>query len=232
MKRPVILVLALFLLVVSFAAAAGAELVTKFTIHSEYQSPIPGLSVNIIIWDYEVSRQGDAGSIAIVYDQKQKVGCRAELYFAENRALRQADCYRLLRGEEVCSASQFALEKPALLSSTIIPGDWLNRPLPFSYVCEKSDYSVYEQIGSARFVAHLQVDDKPIRVSEARSAGMLREDLQDSLSGSENLYLVAVKRVGGDGSEELLLEQLWLEGDSFWLYEAKGGRRSWRVLEK
>ena len=212
--------------------SASAASCVEFSVHSEYQSPIPGQSSNVVRWRFKESCLGAGGVMMEIDDSEQKVGCRAELYYNADWSLEQSDSFRWVRGEEVCSASQYDESKPVILGETIIPGDWLNRPLPFAYEAQKREVVVYEQIGTTRFAAYLKIQDQEISRAQARAQGMIRDNLQIGLDSSGRLYLVEVKRDSGNGTQELLMRQLWFEGDRFWLYEAKGGRQSWRVLEK
>ena len=235
MKRFFPLLLLLLLLVVAAGlqvpvVRAQAE-VTR-TILSEYRSLIPGRANNQVRWQFKEYNLGAEGYEIEVEDQEQKVGCRAELYLNPARRLEQADCFRWVNRQEVCSAGQYDKHKPALLNATIIPGDWLNRELPFIPLEKERKTVVYEQIGTSRFATYLEIRDQLLSRAEARSRGLIRDDLQVNLPESGNLYLVEVLRDNGRGQPEVLLQQLWLTGDRFWLYEAKGGRRSWRVLGK
>ena len=227
------------LLLLFLVAAAGlqvpvvrAQAGVIRTIISEYRSLIPGRANNQVRWQFKEYNRGAEGYEIEVEDQEQKVGCRAELYLSPARRLEQADCFRWVNRQEVCGANQYDPQKPALINATIIPGDWLNRELPFAPLPKKQKVVIYEQIGTSRFATYLEIQDRSISRAEARSQGLIRDDLQAGLSGSGDLYLVEVARDNGSGQPEIILRQLWLTGDSFWLYEAKGGRRSWRVLEK
>ena len=227
MKKIIMLgVVCLFAMV--FAYPTQADL----TIVSEYQSLVPGRPANTVFWNFSEEPLADGGNMIEVRDRDQKMGCRVELYYNDCQALVQADVYREVRGREVCDARQYLAGKPALLNHTIIPGDWLNRPLPFIAESKKRVYVVYEQIGTARFADYLEVQEKPISFAQALADGMLRVDRQDGLSEPEKLYLVEVRRGRRGEYQELILQQLWVEGDQFWLFEAKNGRRSWRLVEE
>ncbi len=219
------------ILVPAIYAGTNPEVVATRTIVSEYRSPLPGRAVNEVRWQFVESTTTDGYMVDIV-DIDQKVGCRAELYFSESQKLEQADCFRWIEGAEVCSANRYDIKKPALLNATIIPGDWLNRSLPFVYQPDKQKVVLYEQIGTTRFSSFLKVQDRKISREEALAQGMLREDLQAGLAVAGQLYLVEISRTSNDGNQDLLLQQLWFAGDNFWLYESKAGRQSWRVLRK
>ncbi len=222
-----------FLLFISLPAAyAGSgQAVANYEIISEYQSPVPGSAVNEVRWQFAGRVTAD-GYMVEIEDLDQKVGCRAELYFSSNHVLEQADCFRWVKGAEVCSANQYDTKKPALLNATIIPGDWLNRPLPFVHQANKRKVVLYEQIGTSRFANYLIVQDRQISRQEALAQGMIRDDLQTGLAVAGQLYLVEISRAGNGASQDLLLQQLWRVGDNFWLYESKAGRSSWRLLQK
>ncbi len=231
MKRSLLLVMLLIPVLFSNTLAAAENV--SYTVVSEYQSLIPGRVSNVVSWQFTESGVGENGFEVEIEDLAQKVGCRAELYFASNRVLEQADCFRWVNGEEICSANRYEVDKPAILSSTIIPGDWLNRPLPFVYNAGKRKFITYEQVGTTRFVTYLMVRDRRITLQEAISAGMIRDDLNMDSAVSGPLYLVEITANSGNGGQEkVLLQQLWVEGGVFWLYETKDGRRSWRVLQK
>lgn len=219
---------ATLLMAVLFPLVSRADV----SIVSEYQSPFPGQPLNTVFWDFIEVALADGGTMIEVQDRDQKMGCRAELYYDEKQALVQADAYRNVRGDEVCDARRYSAVKPAILSYSLVPGDWLNRSLPFAAVSEKREYAVYEQIGTARFTANLEVQERPVSFAQALSSGMIRNDLQGGLVKAEKLYIVEVKRRGGGGRLELVLQQLWMEGDRFWLFEAKNGRRSWRLAKE
>jgi hypothetical protein len=225
-------VLFLLLFISLPVAYAGSDhVVANYEIISEYQSPVPGRAVNEVRWQFAGRVTAD-GYMIEIEDLDQVVGCRAELYFSSNQVLEQADCFRWVKGAEVCSANQYDTKKPALLNASIIPGDWLNRPLPFVYQANKRKVVLYEQIGTSRFANYLIIQDRQISWQEALAQGMIRDDLQAGLAGADQFYLVEVSRAGNGAKPDLLLQQLWLAGDNFWLYESKAGRRSWRLLQK
>ena len=219
---------AAFLLVTVFSLPAYAGV----TVFSEYHSLIPGQRVNSVFWVFTDKFLADGEKVTEINDRDQKMGCRAELYYNGSQNLVQADCYREVRGDEVGDARQYSVGMPALLDRSIVPGDWLNRPLPFVAESEKREYVVYEQIGTARFAAYLEVQERSTSFAEALSSGMIRTDLQGGLVEPETLYIVEVKRKSGDGRRELILQQLWVVGEHFWRFEAKAGRRSWRLAEE
>ena len=226
MKR--IIILAVICL---FATALSTPVQADLTVVSEYRSLVPGRPSNTVFWNFTEEILVEGGTMVEVRDRDQKMGCRAELFYNESQALVQADGYREVRGSEVCDARQYHAGKPAIMNHGIVPGDWLNRPLPFIVESKKREYIVCEQIGTARFAEYLEVQEKPISFAQALSAGMVRADLQDGLQEAEKLYLVEIKRRSGKDRMELLLQQLWAEDDRFWLFEAKNGRRSWRLVE-
>lgn len=221
----------LFLVAPASAGTNPVVTVTR-TIVSEYRSPMPGRAVNEVRWQFVARATAEAGYMVEIEDIDQKVGCRAELYFSKSQKLEQADCFRWVKGAEVCSANRYDTKKPALLSATIIPGDWLNRPLPFVYQPAQRKVVLYEQIGTSRFANYLVVQDRKISRKEALAQGMIREDLQDSLDIDGQLYLVEISRKDDGVNQDSRLQQLWLAGDNFWLYESQAGRRSWRLLQK
>ena len=208
---------------------AGAGL--SWFVRSEYQSLMPGQSKTTVVWQFDRQLSADGDLKLLVYDRDNKVRCRAEFFFVSEGALVQADCYREVRGLEICDAKRYVATDPVLLTQTLIPGDWLNGPLPFVFDDEINTYTVRELIGTTTFTSHLKTRQKSISYNEAVATGMLKPDLQADEGKKNNLRLVRVARLCGD-REEVVLEQLWAEGDIFWLYEAKNERQSWRLADE
>lgn len=209
-------------------AASGADLL--WLVKSEYISPAPGQGKTILVWEFESELLPDGDRVVSVRERDNRARCRAELFFNSEDNLVQTDCYRTVRDEELVNSHRYVAAKPVIMSHTIIPGDWLNRKLPFAAETEVDEYVVYDQIGNARFANYLGVSDKLITYSEAVAAGMIRGE-QKNIAKQKKLYVAEVKRNSGERSD-LLLRQLWQEGDNFWLFEEKGGRRSWRIIEE
>ncbi len=205
---------------------------SKWYVLSEYTSQIPGQLPTTVLWKFDRQSLESGGFKWKVQDSNEVVRCRAEFYFNVSGALEQADCYRKVQKDEICDARQYVVSRPALLNQTLIPGDWLNRSLPFVFEAGKRDMVLYEQIGTSRFANYIEIQDRRISRDEAFAKGLLRADLQFDLPASAELGLVEVRRVVDGDASDLLLQQLWLAGDNFWLYESKSGRRSWRVLQK
>lgn len=227
-----ILVLVLCLILTWIFTVPGVQAGQSWFVLSEYSNQMPRQQQATILWEFAQLSLVDGGFEWTVQDRDKLVRCRAELYFTASGALEQADCYREIQGEEISDARLYNINSLALLNQTLIPGDWLNRPLPFTYEAKKCDIVLYEQVGTTRFANYLEVQDRKISREEALGEGMIRKDLQAGLSDKGQLYLVEVRRASDSGNNDLLLQQLWLDGDNLWFYESKAGRRSWRILQK
>jgi len=220
------LVLLLIYSVFSFPVLAVAAETHEWIVRSEYQSPVPGQEKSTIWWQFE--RQILAhGAQVLVTDLNGRVKTRAELYYNQENALFQADCYRQRRGEEVCDARIYDSSAPVLLDQSLVPGDWLNRSLPFVPQAGTSEFLVKTKIGTTGFSSHLLVTDTKLGLAEARTSGMINT-VNETLARGQKLCLVTVRRVAGSNPDAVLLRQLWVPGDNFWIFEEKGGRRSWR----
>lgn len=210
---------------------ATAEKVDTWVVRSEYQSPIPGRDKSTVWWQFERQILAHGEELVAVTDLNQRVRTRAELYYNQNNALSQVDCYRQLRGEEICDARLYDTGAPVLINQSLVPGDWLNRELPFVPRPEVGEYVVKEMIGTTGFSSRLLVQEREMALSEARSNGMIGSD-NEALLQKQGLYLVTVRKIIESRPDTVLLRQLWAVGDNFWLYEEKEGRRSWRCQQK
>ena len=225
------ILLGLFLL----AVAAGlpdhpvaAEEVESWVVRSEYQSPIPGRGKSTIWWRFEPRHLLSGETQVLVTDLNARVEARVELYYDQENSLHQVDCYRYRRGEEICDARIYDVVSPVIMNQTMIPGDWLNRRLPFVDQEKVGEYFVKEKIGVTGFSSHFLVAEKGIGLAEAQSLGMISSD-NELFMQDQRLRLVTVSKVMGSREDlTLIMRQLWAVGDNFWLYEEKGGRRSWR----
>ncbi len=212
-------------------AAVAEDGVTRL-IRSEYQSPIPGREKSTIWWLFASSTTASGGTRVLVTDRDLRAQTRAELYYDQQNVLLQVDCYRQRRGQEICEARIYDSSAPVIMSQSLIPGDWLNRQLPFVPREKVGEYLVKEQVGVTVFSSRLQITEKEIELDEACNLAMINSDNQ-ALVQERRLRLVTVNKVMGAGEEKLLLmRQLWAVGDSYWLYEEKGGRRSWRCAQQ
>ena len=229
--RQILLSLILLLGIVGSANLAAAEKTQTWIVRSEYQSPIPGREKSTIWWQFEQQILAHGEVLVVVTDLDQRVRTRAELYYNRQGALSQADCYRQRRGEEICDARLYDTGAPVLINQSLVPGDWLNHELPFVPRAEVGEYSVKEMIGITGFSSRLLVQEQEMGLAKARSAGMIGSD-NEALVGNQNPYLITVSKVTGSRSDAVLLRQLWLVGDNFWLYEEKEGRQSWRHQQK
>ncbi len=212
--------------VLSLPALAVAVETHNWVVRSEYQSPVPGRQKSTIWWQFQPQILGD-GVMVEVTDLNGRVKTRAELYFDQENALSQADCYRQRRGEEICDARIYDSSVPVLLNQSLVPGDWLNRGLPFVPQVDSVEYLIKTKIGTTGFSLHVLITDAMLDVAEARTMGMINSDNEALLHG-QKLYLVTVRKVLGSNMDSVLLRQLWVSGDNFWIFEEKGGRRSWR----
>lgn len=205
---------------------AEAEKVESWVVRSEYRSPVPGREKSTIWWRFE-SRSLANGEVEMaVSDVNGRVKARAEFYYDQGNNLLQADCYRHVRGEEICDARIYDLSAPAIINQTLIPGDWLSCEQPFVVNEESREYLVNHKIGITGFSSHLRVQEQEVSMQEALDSGMIGDD--NRLSGEgKHLRLLTVVRIMGS-REEILMRQLWAVGGNFWLYEEKGARCSWR----
>ena len=230
--RQMLLGLLLLVGVAGLPYPAEAEDGAGWVVRSEYQSPIPDRGKSTIWWRF-VSRISASGEAQVaVTDLNERVKTRAELFYNQENVLLQVDCYRHRRGQEICDARLYDAGAPVIMNQSLIPGDWLNRQQPFAVREEASEYIVKERVGITVFSSHLLVTEKEIGLAEARSSGMIESD-NEALGRDKKLRLVTVSKVmGADEERILLMRQLWAVGDSFWLYEEKAGRRSWRCERK
>ena len=222
------MVLGLFMLVgiwgLPFQVEAGEA--ESWVVRSEYQSPVPGRGKSTIWWRFESRYFANGEAQVAVSDVNGRIKARAEFYYDQAKGLVQVDCYRHLRGEEICDARIYDAGAPVIMNQTLIPGDWLNREQPFAVREEVKEYLVKEKVGVTGFSSRLSVQESELSLAEAIASGMVEAD--NELSGQgKRLRLVTVTKVMGL-REEVLMRQLWAVGDDFWLYEEKGGRRSWR----
>jgi hypothetical protein len=229
----------IFLSLLLLAASVGlpglaeADAAQSWVVRSEYQSPIPGRDKSTIRWHFErrVSAQGEVR--VLVSDFDGRVQSRAELYFDRNHALVQVDCYRQRRGQEIVEARIYDIKAPAIMNQSLVPGDWLNRELPFIVREKANEYLVKEKVGAAVFSSHLLVTEESINWAEAQAAGMIGSDNHDLVASDRPLRLVTVSKIIDARTKAIpLLRQLWAVGDSFWLYEEKDGRHSWRCQQQ
>jgi hypothetical protein len=230
MVRRIILSLILLFVILATALPTLAENDSSWIVHSEYQSPVPGREKSTIWWIFKASESELGERQVFVKDYNARVQCRAELYYDQNNNLVQVDCYRQGREEEVCDAVNYDAVSPAIVNQSLVPGDWLNRELPFAPQNKACEYLVKEKIGVTIFSSHIKVVDEVVTLAEARALGMIKADNENLVQGQQ-LYLVSVKKV--EGLELVpVMQQLWAAGDRFWLYEEKDGRRSWRCQQK
>ncbi|HDS15421.1 MAG TPA: hypothetical protein ENN66_02150 [Proteobacteria bacterium] len=194
---------------------------------SEYQSPVPGRGNSIICWRFAERTLASGEMLVAVRDVRGSRAIRADLWYDSDRRLVRVDCYRQVRGREEKVATTYAAAQPVLLNQTLIPGDWLNRPLPFVAQEGRREYQLQEQVKDTVFASHLRIEEERISSAAATAAGMLGRQNQVAAAGPD-LYLVTVTRLMGTSTEVPVLRQLWASGDSFWLYEEKAGRCSWR----
>jgi len=228
----ILLGLILFLGITGLSNLAAAEKNLTWVVHSEYQNPVPGSAKSTIWWRFERQILANGEARVLVTDLDGRVQSRAELYFDQNHALAQVDCYRQRRGEEIADARIYDIAAPVVMSQSLIPGDWLNRQQPFIARNLPHEYLVKEKIGTTVFSTRLLVTEEGVSLSEALAAGMIRSDNQ-GLVQDQVLRLVNVSKIMGTKADlSPLMRQLWVVGDSFWLYEEKAGRRSWRCQKQ
>ncbi len=228
----ILLGLILFLGITGLPNLAAAEKNQTWVVRSEYQSPIPGKEKSTIWWQFErqISAKGEAR--VLVTDLEGRVQSRAELYYDQNHELAQVDCYRQRRGEEIVDAQVYDVTAPVIIDQSLVPGDWLNREQPFAAQGNAQEYLIKEKIGTTVFSSRILVTEASVSLPEALAAGMIRSDNQ-GLAQGQLLRLVTVSKLMGTETElSPLMRQLWAVGDSFWLYEEKAGRRSWRCQKQ
>jgi len=224
----ILLSLLLLVGITGSASLAAAEKNQTWVVRSEYQSPIPGKEKSTIWWQFERQILVNGEARVVVTDLEGRVQSRAELYYDLNDALAQADCYRQRRGEELVDARVYDVTVPVIINQSLVPGDWLNREQPFAARKKADEYLIKEQIGTTVFSSRILVTEESVSYSEALAAGMIGSDNQGLVQG-KTLRLVTVSKLMRTEAElSPLMRQLWAVGDSFWLYEEKAGRRSWR----
>lgn len=223
----------LFLLfsLLSTPGLTRAENPKTLIVRSEYHSPIPGQGNSIIWWRFAPQGSESGVSEVLVTDLNDRVETRVELYYDHKNSLVQVDCYRQRRGEEVCDARIYDATAPVLMTQSLVPGDWLNRGLPFVPKTDVSEFLVKTKIGTTVFSSHLLVTDAETDMNDARSLGMINLDNEILVHGKK-LYLVTVRRNLGLSQDTVVLRQLWVSGDDFWIFEERGNRRSWRVSQE
>ena len=85
------------------------------------------------------------------------------------------------------------------------------------------DAVIKKQAGGATFSYKVRRETRDISLNEAMAENMVNEEMAGNLTG-KGLRLITVWK-----GEELLVRQLWPEGDSWWVYEETPLRKSWRV---
>lgn len=219
----------LCLAMLSVSSSGRAEEAEKWVIRSEFQSPVPGSKKSTTRWLFEKRILASDGTALInVSELDGRAKVRAMFYYDLNKRLVQADYFRSAREGEICEAQSYDPSAPAIMNKTIIPGDWLNRELPFVERGRADEYHIVEKVGITGFSSHLIVEEREVSRELVIALGMLERD-GELLNQAKNLCLVTVSKALGTGEEMVLMHQLWAVGDDFWLYEEKGGRRSWFV---
>lgn len=94
--------------------------------------------------------------------------------------------------------------------------------LPVEQAEDSTAYEYRRQLGGHIFVETIQVERVEINPQEALRNGWLRGEVQS------NKQLVMI-RAFSQRTKALLVQQLWADGDHWWIYEETPVRLSWRV---
>ena len=209
-------------------SASGGSLAPRWVVKSTYHNPVTGRSTPPLFWEFVVEYQ-DTETLVSVRDVNGRAGFRAGLLYDRNGCLIRADCFNKMGDRELKVTRSFDAEKPAILEDSLVPGDWLNVPLPWDGNVET--FSVTRKVGEvASFVRSIRLSGKRLPVSEAVSRGMVPEATAAGLPSGELLLVVCEKLDGKEEGREIL-RQLWSSGLPFWLYESTPSRESWFVME-
>ncbi len=114
---------------------------------------------------------------------------------------------------------------------TLDPNEFMvmswGHPIPFDDLNPTSGFQgsvkLTKTIDQTRFVYLVDRKITSLSVADAVDAGMIDPD-RFSTRTDTNLTVITISY-----QNELLVRQLWLEGDSWWLFEETGLRRSWRL---
>ncbi len=211
------------LLVASYGFAGSAG---YLYVRSTYDNPISE-SKTSVRWIFEIIDYQDGTYGYLVKDYDERMQCRAEFFFQKNSAMMyQADCYRIIGGDEVCNAKKYQFKGPALVKHSLIPGDWLNEGLLLKSGEEKN-LQATEFIGTTGFVSRFKIVSREISIAKAYAEGMLVDD-SVKIDSQTPLKLITLYTYYQD-RVTVVLKQLWSSEDDFWLYEEKTGRCSWQV---
>jgi hypothetical protein len=87
---------------------------------------------------------------------------------------------------------------------------------------EPKEYEARTSAGGRTFVERIQVSSAPVGVEEARNNGWIKFNVgkKDTLRLIKAVDLI---------TDELMVQQLWSDDGSWWIYEETPFRRSWRV---
>jgi len=231
MKRKIlIIILGSLLGVFSVLGSAPAE-VHEWQVRSQYRSPVTGQPESVIVWQFTRGEWTD-GQFITVNDVANQVQVKAEMFFNQRRVVKIA-FDRRVRNRNSRELRNFEASTPAIVSGGLPPVDWFNLAIPFIAISGIQDCFVTTKLASARFVAHLQMRAYEVSLADAEDRGWLvnGSEIKNMLNG-KRLFMVELVRVGSSQvGRELMMRQLWAEGRDFWLYEEKGLRRSWLLLE-
>ncbi len=198
-------------------------------VKSTYTNPITGIMRPPIIWEFSSKINIAGGWQIIVKDVSNRIGYKSTLVFDKNRRLIQAEIIHNVRKKEKKITRHFDSNKPALMTNSIIPGSWINQPLPWDGVSKS--YIVNRKVGKfTTFAITLQIVSEIIDMETAKERAMLPNDASDILK-DKSLLLVSIKKILPDGTKEDQLQQLWSSDMPFWLYEATSIRKSWLLFE-
>jgi hypothetical protein len=99
----------------------------------------------------------------------------------------------------------------------ILPIKQMTAGCPLSMVRDIS-----KKIAGETFAYQIEIRCEPVSVDEAVREGWIRD--ADTISGP--LKMVSVVNMQ---NRQLMVRQLWIDGDSWWLYEETAFRESWRM---
>ena len=217
----------LCLSVVILSKGAFADSFQQWNVKSEYQDPETGRT-SMIQWTFakQEAPSSDGGFNIKVSDPGGHVKNWAEFHFDNLGRLVEWKDYRVVRDRVSEKKRHFQADRPALVEPSLVPGDWLNSGLPFNLKIGSYFYTVYRQVGPARFADRLEVRVRSVTVAEAVSQGWL-DDFGRQIVQGRDLCLVEVSRLLPAGDKPAF-KQLWIAGEEFWLFEEHGLRRSWR----
>lgn len=207
------ILIAFLMFVIFFIAPPAVFAASSLTVRSEYYNVQTGKWANPINWIFQrqdedqvtVFKEGAAGPVVILrYDSA------GHLDMVEKHSIQGE--FLLERSEDV--------EGPLVLSDGFpVPYDYLSSP---GHLFSEVEFS--EKISGLTFKRTLTREVIPFTTGEALAAGML-SPADPPVRNNKDLTLIVIRKSG-----RLVVQQLWAEGDTFWLYEETPLRRSRRLF--